>query len=131
MLKNKQPNFLILEDGVLRYKSGRICVPNDSEIKKQIMCKAHNTTYTMHPGTTKMYKNLKSHFWWPSIKKDVVDYVARCLICQQVKIEHKKLGNLLQPLKIPEWKKEEVTIDFVSSLPRSQWISFLYGQLIQ
>ena len=53
------------------------------------------------------------------MKKDVVEYVARCLICQQVKAEHLRPSGLLQPLNIPEWKWEEVTTDFVSRLPKS------------
>ena len=52
------------------------------------------------------------------MKKDVVKYVARCLTCQQVKVEYQRPGGLLQPLNIPEWKWEEVTMDFVSRLPR-------------
>ena len=86
------------------YKGVRICVPNDEEIKKQILYKAHNTLYTMHPGTTKMYRDLKKHFWWPRMKRDMVEYVERCLTCQQVKAEHQRPGGMLQPLKIPEWK---------------------------
>ena len=78
VLKDKRSNFFILEDRVLGYKGGCICVPSDEEIKKQIMYEAHNTRYMMHPIMTKMYKELKSQFWWPSMKKDVVDCVARC-----------------------------------------------------
>ena len=54
---------------------------SDKEIKKQILYKAHNTPYTMHSSTTKMYKDLNRHFWWLGMKKDMVDYVARCMIC--------------------------------------------------
>ena len=78
VLEKKQSNFFILEDGVLGYKGGRICVLNDDEIKKQILYEAHNTPYTVAPGTTKMYRDLKKHFWWSGVKKDVVEYVARC-----------------------------------------------------
>ena len=90
------------EHGVLGYKGGRICVPNDEEIKKQILYEAHNTPYAMHPGTTKMYRDLKKHFWWPRMKRDVVEYVARCLTCQQVKAKQQRPGGLLQPLSIPK-----------------------------
>ena len=104
---------------MLGYKGGRICVPNDEEIKKQILYTVHNTSYVMYPGTTKMYRDLKKHFWWPRMKRDMVEYVARCLTCQQVKVEHQRPGGMLQPLEIPEWKWEEVTMDFVSGLPKS------------
>ena len=67
---------------MLAYKGGRICVPNDEKIKKQILYKAHNTPYVMYLGTTKMYRNLKKHFWWPRMKRDVVEHLAKCLTCQ-------------------------------------------------
>ena len=102
--EGKRTNFFLSEDGVLGYKGGRVCVPNDEEIKRQILYEAHNTPYTMHPGTTKMYRDLKKYFWWSRMKKNVVKYVTRCLTCQQVKDEPQKPGGLLQPLNIPEWK---------------------------
>ena len=82
---------------------------NDEEIKKQILYEAHNTPYAMHPGTTKICRVLKKHFCWPGMKKNMVDYVARCFTCQQVKAEHQRPSGMLQPLDIPEWKWEEVT----------------------
>ena len=94
-------------------------MPNDEEIKKQILYEAHNTPYAMHSGTIKMYRDLKKHFWWLRMKRDVVEYVARCLTCQQVKAELQRPGGLLQPLSIPEWKWEEVTMDFMLRLPKS------------
>ena len=85
----------------------------------KILYEAHNTPYTMHLGTTKMYRDLKKHFWWPGMKKDVVEYVSKCLTCQQVKAKHQRPGGLLQPLEILEWKWEKITMDFVSGLPRT------------
>ena len=75
ILEKKQSNIFVSKDGVLGYKGGRICVLNDEEIKKQILYEAHNTFYAMHPCTTKMYKDLKKHFWWPGMKRDVVEYM--------------------------------------------------------
>jgi len=62
---------------------------------------------------------LKTHYWWPGMKRDIAEYVARCLTCQQVKAEHQKPGGLLQPLPIPIWKWEHITMDFVVGMPRS------------
>ena len=93
--EGKQTNFFLSEDGVLRYKGVRVCLPNDEEIKREILYEAYNTLYTTHPGTTKMYRDLKRYFWWPRMKRDVVEYVARCLTCQQVKAERQKPGGLL------------------------------------
>lgn len=73
-------------------------------------------------GTMRMcidYRDLKRQFWWDGIKRDVADFVAKCSICQLVKIEHQRLVGELQPLSIPEWKWEDVSIDFVVGLPRT------------
>ena len=74
----------------------------------------------MHPGSTKMYRNLREHFWWDGMKNDIAQFVARCLTCQQVKIEHQRPSGLLQPLSIPQWKWEQISMDFVSGLPRTR-----------
>ena len=73
----------------------------------------------MHLGTTKIYRDLKKHFWWPRVKRDLVQYIARCLTCQHVKAEYQRPSGMLQPLDIPEWKWEEINMDFVSGLSRS------------
>ena len=54
------------------------------------------------------------------MKKDIAEFVSRCLVCQQVKVEHRKLVDTLQPLPIPEWKWKHITMDFVIGLPRTQ-----------
>ncbi|XP_062103172.1 uncharacterized protein LOC133814194 [Humulus lupulus] len=66
-----------------------------------------------------MYRSLKERFWWPGMKKDVAQYVARCLTCQRIKAEHQRPGRELQPLEIPEWKWEQIVMDFVIGLPRT------------
>ena len=66
-----------------------------------------------------MYNDLKRRFWWHGMKRDISDFVSRCLICQQVKAEHQVPSGLLQPIMIPEWKWDRVTMDFVSGLPLS------------
>lgn len=64
-----------------------------------------------------MYRDLKEFYWWPGIKRDITEMVAKCLTCQQVKAEHQVPSGLLQPITIPEWKWDHVTMDFVSGLP--------------
>ena len=66
-----------------------------------------------------MYKDLKQHFWWNNMKREIAQYVAKCLVCQQVKAEHRRPGEILQSLSILEWKWENITMDFVTALPRS------------
>jgi hypothetical protein len=67
-----------------------------------------------------MYKDLKTRFWWYGMKRDVTEYIALCDTCQRVKAEHQRPAGLLQPLKIPEWKWEEIRMDFIVGLPRTQ-----------
>nr|GFD43553.1 putative reverse transcriptase domain-containing protein [Tanacetum cinerariifolium] len=63
-----------------------------------------SSPFSVHLGSTKMYHDLKQHFWWSGMKWDIATFVSRCLICQQVKIEHQRASGLLQPLDIPVWK---------------------------
>ncbi|GJT83373.1 putative nucleotidyltransferase, ribonuclease H [Tanacetum coccineum] len=63
-------------------------------------------------GSTKMYRDLKQYFWWNGMKQDVATFVSKCMTCQQVKIEHQRASGLLQPLEIPMWKWDEISMDF-------------------
>jgi hypothetical protein len=112
------PGFSIDQQGVLWY-NGRLCVPSIEELKQLILKEAHDTPYSIHPGGTKMYQDLKEQFWWHGMKREIAFYVARCDICQRVKAEHQRPAGLLQPLKVPMWKWEEVGMDFITGLPRS------------
>ena len=111
--------FSVLADGALMM-AHRLCVPDVVELKKEIMEEAHSSAYAMHPGSTKMYHTLREQYWWRGMKKDVAEFVSRCLICQQVKAEHQRPAGLLQSLPIPQWKWEKITMDFVVGLPRCQ-----------
>ena len=112
--------FLVHEDGSLRFK-GRWCLPTGEEsLKERIMDETHCTKFSVHPGGDKMYQDLKLMFWWSGMKKDIAEYVSRCLTCQKVKSEHKRPGGLLQPLEIPVWKWDDISMDFVVGLPRTK-----------
>ena len=111
-------DFILRRDGALMFEN-RICVPNLPDIKREILDEAYSSAYAMHPGGTKMYRTLKPYYWWRNMKREIAKYVSRCLICQQVKAERQKPSGLLQPLPIPEWKWEHITMDFVSGLPRT------------
>ena len=112
------PDFGIV-NGILYFRN-RLCVPNVDDLKNEIITEAHGTRYSMHPGSTKIYRNLKNHFWWNNMKWEIAAFVSRCLTCQLIKAEHKKPPGLLQPLEIPEWKWEHITMDFVSGLPNTK-----------
>jgi len=84
-----------------------------------ILAEAHQSLYTVHPGSTKMYRDLKEHYWWNGMKREVAQFVERCLTCQRIKAEHQKPAGMLRPLTIPEWKWEHIAMDFVTSLPKT------------
>ena len=96
----------------------RLCVPNVGDVRREIMEEAHSSAYAMHPGSTKMYHTLKEHYWWKGMKKDITEFVSRYLTCWQVKSKHQKHPEILQPLPIPQWKWERITMDFVVRFPR-------------
>ncbi|KAL0561149.1 hypothetical protein IC582_001569 [Cucumis melo] len=73
----------------------------------------------MHPGSTKMYQDLRSVYWWRGMKREVADFVSRCLVCQQVKAPRQCQTGLLQPLSVPGWKWESVSMDFITGLPKT------------
>jgi hypothetical protein len=117
--EDKAPGFSIDDQGTLWYKK-RICVPEIKEIGESILREAHDSAYSIHPGSTKMYHDLKSRYWWYGIKRAIAEYVALCDNCQRVKAEHQTPAGLLQPLKIPEWKWEEISMSFIVGLPKTQ-----------
>jgi len=112
------PDFS-LTDGILRFRN-RLCVANKPELKRELLQESHNSSFSLRPGSTKIYQDLRTHYWWRGMKKDIAEYVARCLASQQVKLEHQRPGGLLQPLPIPVWKWEHITMDFVVGMPRTQ-----------
>ena len=96
---------------------GRVCVPDVGDLRKLIMEEAQCSTYAMHLGSTKIYHTIKENYWWLGMKRNIASFVARCLVCQQVNAEHQRPSRTLQPLPIPEWKWEHITMDFLIGLP--------------
>ncbi|KAA0042188.1 pol protein [Cucumis melo var. makuwa] len=109
--------FSISSDGGLLFER-RLCVPSDSAVKTELLSEAHSSPFSMHPGSTKMYQDLKRVYWWRNMKREVAEFVSKCLVCQQVKAPRQKPAGLLQPLSILKWKWENVSIDFITELRR-------------
>jgi hypothetical protein len=116
--QGEAPSFSFASNGILRNDS-RVVLPKDDKLRKEILDEAHKAQYTVHPGSTKMYQDLKKIYWWLGMKRDIAEYVARCSTCQQVKAEHQQPAGPLQPLNIPEWKWDQIGMDFVVGLPRA------------
>jgi hypothetical protein len=79
----------------------------------------HNVAYVGHPGYQKTVAVVKSHYFWLGLKKEIAEYIARCMECRKVKAEHRHLAGLLHLLPIPEWKWDVVTMDFITGFPRT------------
>ena len=105
-------------DGSLWYK-GRVVVPQLTDLREEILREFHYSRFVVHPGGTKMYLDLRRQYYWSGMKRHVGDLVRRCLTCQQVKAEHQKPTELLQPLEVVEWKWDHVMMDFVTHFPRT------------
>ena len=95
-------------------------VPKDHEHRNQILDEAHSSKLFIHPGSSKIYQDLETRFWWTKIKKEITAYVARCDNCSRVKADHLKPAGLLQPLSVLGWKWEEISMDFIVGLPTTQ-----------
>ncbi|GKB21778.1 putative reverse transcriptase domain-containing protein [Tanacetum coccineum] len=84
------------------------------------MRESHKLKYSVHLGSDKMYQDMKQLYWWPNMKVDIATYVSKCLTCLKVKAEHQKPSGLLVQPEIYLWKWDNITMDFVTKLPRTQ-----------
>jgi hypothetical protein len=92
-------------------------VPRDQDLKKEILDEAHLSKFTVHPGSTKMYRDLRENFWWSNMKDEIAEYVSGCDTCQRIKASHLKTAGQMQPLSIPAWKWDDISMDFIVGLP--------------
>jgi hypothetical protein len=106
------------DQGIIWFND-HIVVPKDAKVRQQILDEAHLSRYSIHPGSTKMYQDLKQHYWWTKMKIEIARYVARCDTCRRVKAVHMKTARPLQSLPIPTWKCEDISIDFIVGLPKT------------
>ncbi|KAI3821810.1 hypothetical protein L1987_09383 [Smallanthus sonchifolius] len=115
-----QARFLAENEYEIKTRFGRIMwIPRASEFRVKILDEAYKSRYCIHLGTTKMYQDLRRDYWWPVMKFDIKKYGAKCLTCSQVKAEHQKPYEKLQPLEIPEWKWEDLTMDFITKISKT------------
>jgi len=117
MKEEETKQFLVDENRILWFKDWLV-IPKNRELQNQILSEAHSSKLSIHSSSSKMYQDLKPLFWWTKMKKEIAAFVARCNNCCRVKAVHMK-ACLLQPLSIPHWKWEEVSMDFISGLPTS------------
>jgi hypothetical protein len=104
------------DQGIIWFNN-HIVVPKNEVVHQQILDEAHLSHYFIHPRSTKMYQDLKQHYWWTKMKIEIASYVAKCDTCRRVKAIHMKTVGTLQCLPIPTWKWEDISMDFIVGLP--------------
>jgi hypothetical protein len=113
--------------GILWFED-QLVVPKDQNLRKNLD-EAHLSKFFMHPGSNKMYHGLRSQYWWTRMKREIAKYVYECDTCQRIKASHLKTPGTLQPLPIPSWKWEDISMYFIWDYPIPLDTMILCGQL--
>ncbi|GKD33096.1 putative reverse transcriptase domain-containing protein [Tanacetum coccineum] len=100
--------------------NGRSWIPCQGNLRELIMHESHKSKYSVYPGSDKMYQDLKKLYWWPNMKAEIATYVSKYLTYAKVKAEYQKPSGLLVQPVIPVWKWENITMDFVTKLPKTK-----------
>ncbi|GJU32532.1 putative reverse transcriptase domain-containing protein [Tanacetum coccineum] len=117
-LRGMDKAFKIRPDGTRCIKN-QSWLPLFGNLRDLIMHESHKSKYSIHPGSDKMYQDLKKLYWWPNMKAIIAEYVGKCLTCSRVKAECQKPSGLLVQPEIPMWKWERITMDFITKLPKT------------
>nr|GFA99039.1 putative reverse transcriptase domain-containing protein [Tanacetum cinerariifolium] len=99
--------------------NGKSWLPCYGDLRSVIMHESHKSKYFVHLGSDKMYQDIKKLYWWPNMKANIAIYISKCLTCVRVKAEHQRPSGLLVQPAIPEWKWDNITMDFITKLPKS------------
>jgi hypothetical protein len=115
--EKRYEGYQLRDDNLLMYNK-RLYVPNSADLRQLIMDEFHRRPYVGHPGYQKMVTTVRKLYYWPGMKQDIAHYISKCLECQQVKVEHRHPAGLLQPIQIPEWKWEVISMDFITGFTK-------------
>ena len=110
---------LTWEEDEVVYMEGRIYVPNNKDLKEEILREYHDPADVGHPRQHRMQELIKRTYWWPGLKEDIKKYVQGCVKCQQNKVQHQRKAGELHPLEIPKGPWQDISIDMIGPLPRS------------
>nr|GEX51119.1 putative reverse transcriptase domain-containing protein [Tanacetum cinerariifolium] len=125
LVENSRDPEKVRTEKLEAHTDGTLCLngwswlPCYGDLRTVIMHESHKSKYSIHPGSDKMYQDMKKLYWWPNMKADIATYVSKCLTCAKVKAKHQKPSGLLVQPRIPEWKWDNITMDFVTKLPKS------------
>jgi len=92
----------------------RVCVSDVPDFNIRILEEGHKSSLSLHPRETKMHEDIML-FWWPVMNMDVAEFMFSCLVS---KIEHQKTSGMMQPIFVPEWKWDSISMNFVGGLPK-------------
>ena len=106
------------EEDKMAYMEGRIYVPNNKDIKEEILKEHHDPADVRHPGQHRIQELIKRIYWWPGLKEDIKKYVQGCIKCQQNKVQYQKRAGKLHLLEILEEPWQDISIDMIGPLPR-------------
>ncbi|MCO5573059.1 hypothetical protein L7F22_026824 [Adiantum nelumboides] len=112
--KKEEP--FTLEDGYLLH-GNRLCITHS--LREKVMYESHAPPYAGHRGIQSTLRAIETYFYWPTMKRDIPDYVSKCVVCQKTKFDRGKQPGLLQPLPIPDSPWESISMDFIFGLPKS------------
>ena len=98
------------EDKLITYKN-IFYILNVAYLRRVVMDEIHEAPYSGHPGYQKTIATTRKQYFWLGMKKDMAEYISRCMKCQQVKVEHQHPTGLLQPFPVPKWKWEVISMD--------------------
>jgi hypothetical protein len=121
MLEKKVDNYKCFrrDSKEVLWFEDRLVVPKNPELGQKILDEAHLSKFSMHPGSNKMYHNLRYLYWWTRMKREIAKYVSECDTSHTILASHLKVAGTLQPLPIPSWKWEDICMDFIVGLPNT------------
>ncbi|GKF71857.1 putative reverse transcriptase domain-containing protein [Tanacetum coccineum] len=99
--------------------NNRSWLPSYGDLRTVVMHESHMSKYSIHPGSNKMYQDMKKLYWWPNMKANIATYVSKCLTCAKVKAKYQRPSGLLVQPEIPQWKWDNIMMDFVTKLTKS------------
>jgi hypothetical protein len=114
---NPKCNCFRRDDKGVEWFGQRLVIPQDRDLNKEILDVAHLSKFTIHLGSTKMYRDLRENFWWSNMMGETAEYVSGCDTCQRIKASHVKTAGQMQPLSIHAWKWDNISMDFIVGLP--------------
>ncbi|KAH9657886.1 Endonuclease [Citrus sinensis] len=108
------------EEGILLTKGDRLFVPRWGNLRKEVIKECHDSKWAGHPGIERTTALVQASYFWPHMRDDIEAYVRTCLVCQQDKVDHQLPAGLLEPLPLATRPWESVSMDFITSLPKSE-----------